>query len=93
MVRQALQTSGLSPARLEIEVTEQAVVKDVDQARRTIRQLQEIGVRVALDDFGTGMSSLAVLSRLPLNAIKIDRSFVPRSRKAPRTADRGRRCC
>jgi predicted signal transduction protein with EAL and GGDEF domain len=76
MIRDVLAQTGLSPARLEIEVTEQAVIRNFDQALQTITGLQALGVRVALDDFGTGMSSLSVLSRLPLNAIKIDRSFV-----------------
>ena len=83
VIREVLDESGLSAGRLEIEVTEQAVVADFDLACRSIGALQNMGVRVSLDDFGSGMSSLSVLSRLPLDAIKIDRSFVAAIQDSP----------
>jgi diguanylate cyclase (GGDEF)-like protein len=75
-VRAALAGSGLAPARLELEITESALVHDEDGAAEQIRALRELGVRIALDDFGTGFSSLAYLRRYPFDKIKIDKSFV-----------------
>lgn len=72
----ALAESGLPPDRLEIEVTETALLKDEGEAVADLRQLREMGVRVALDDFGTGFSSLAHLRAFPFDKIKIDGSFV-----------------
>jgi diguanylate cyclase (GGDEF)-like protein len=68
--------SGLSPQRLEIEITESAIVQDIDAARAVLTSLREAGVRIALDDFGTGYSSLYHLRNFEFDAIKIDRSFV-----------------
>lgn len=62
--------------RLTLEITEQALVRDTDQALATLRGLQEIGVRVAIDDFGTGYSSFAQLKTLPVDILKIDKGFV-----------------
>ncbi|WP_180900819.1 putative bifunctional diguanylate cyclase/phosphodiesterase [Martelella soudanensis] len=64
------------PARLEIEITEDALVVDLEATRRCIRKLKDKGVRVVLDDFGTGYSSLRQLRELPFDRVKIDRSFV-----------------
>ena len=75
-VLQALVSSGLSPDRLEIEVTETALLHDEHEALTDLRRLREMGVRVALDDFGTGFSSLAHLRAFPFDKIKIDGSFV-----------------
>jgi predicted signal transduction protein with EAL and GGDEF domain len=75
-VRNALTTSGLEPHRLEIEVTETALLDDKSQTRQYIEELKQLGVRIALDDFGTGYSSLSYLHKLPLDKIKIDRSFL-----------------
>jgi diguanylate cyclase (GGDEF)-like protein len=75
-IREALQSSGLSPGRLEIEITESVFLSDTEVARHLLDQMQEIGVRVSLDDFGTGYSSLSYLHRYPLNKVKIDRSFL-----------------
>lgn len=75
-VEEALASSGLTPERLEIEVTETALLDDKAQTRHYIEELRGLGVRVALDDFGTGYSSLSYLHTLPLDKIKIDRSFV-----------------
>ncbi|MCB1352672.1 MAG: EAL domain-containing protein [Rhodobacteraceae bacterium] len=75
-IRQILAETGFDPARLELEVTESAIIADFDLARQAIRELQELGISVALDDFGTGFSSLSSLRQLPFDRIKIDRSFV-----------------
>jgi diguanylate cyclase len=75
-VEAALSQSGLSPDRLELELTESAVTRAPTQTAGRIRQLQELGVRVALDDFGTGYSNLGLLRHLSLSALKLDRSFV-----------------
>ena len=75
-VRDVLDATGLPPCRLELEVTESALVGDLDLARRSLAQLKVLGVRLALDDFGTGYSSLRHLQTLPFDKIKIDRSFV-----------------
>jgi len=69
------QDPELAP-RLGIEITEQAAVSDFDAAVRMVRRLADMGVRTAIDDFGTGYSSLSYLQRLPVHALKIDRSFV-----------------
>ncbi|WP_312798272.1 putative bifunctional diguanylate cyclase/phosphodiesterase [Tianweitania sp.] len=75
-VRLALEQSGLEPGRLEIEVTETALLADKSQSRHYLEDLKALGVRIALDDFGTGYSSLSYLHTLPLDKIKIDRSFI-----------------
>lgn len=67
---------GLVPSRLEIEITEQALVKDFEAAKQVIQCLREGGVRVLLDDFGTGYSGLSYLRELQFDCIKIDRSFI-----------------
>ncbi|GJE52733.1 hypothetical protein GOFOIKOB_5807 [Methylobacterium tardum] len=72
----ALTRAGLSPSRLEIEVTETVLIDDVEVALDTLRQIRALGVRVALDDFGTGYSSLSYLRSFPFDKVKIDRSFV-----------------
>lgn len=71
-----LTLSGLSPDRLWIEITEHAVERDTDLLATRLRELESRGVRVALDDFGTGWASLSRLHRLPVDAIKLDGSFV-----------------
>ena len=75
-IRDVLATTGLPALRLELEVTESALVGDLDLARRSLAQLKALGVRLALDDFGTGYSSLRHLQTLPFDKIKIDRSFI-----------------
>ncbi|MGH7610579.1 MAG: EAL domain-containing protein [Candidatus Dormibacteria bacterium] len=77
-VRGALQASGLSSRQLILEVTESTIVKDVKQASLQLGALRRTGVRIAIDDFGTGHSSLAQLQHLPVDEIKIDRSFMER---------------
>ena len=75
-VEAALSASGLPASRLEIEIPESVAMGDIQEAIAMLRRLREMGVRVVLDDFGTGHSSLATLKSLPLDAIKIDRTFV-----------------
>jgi diguanylate cyclase (GGDEF)-like protein len=67
---------GLSPRRLEIEVTESAIVRDLEAAQEVLSSLRDAGIRIALDDFGTGYSSLYHLRNFKLDKIKIDRSFI-----------------
>jgi EAL domain-containing protein (putative c-di-GMP-specific phosphodiesterase class I)/CheY-like chemotaxis protein len=75
-VRSALQESGLEPADLCLEVTETALIDDVDFAASVLDDLCDIGVTLSMDDFGTGYSSLSSFSRLPLDEVKIDQAFV-----------------
>ena len=75
-VRRILGRTGMPGERLQIEVTETAVMHDVDMTMRTLRELEELGVRVAIDDFGTGYTSLALLKQFRIDTIKIDRLFV-----------------
>ena len=75
-VHEILIQTGLSPARLEIEITETALVRDMTRAITTLRQIRALGVRIAMDDFGTGYSSLANLSAFPFSKIKVDQSFI-----------------
>jgi diguanylate cyclase (GGDEF)-like protein len=75
-VQFALDSAGLDPTRLELEITETTLLADNDIAVETLRRLKELGVRLALDDFGTGYSSLSYLRRFPFDKIKIDQSFV-----------------
>jgi EAL domain-containing protein (putative c-di-GMP-specific phosphodiesterase class I) len=75
-VASALRRHGLHPCRLSIELTESALMKDPDAARQVLLDLRELGVQISIDDFGTGYSSLAHLRRLPVDCLKVDRSFV-----------------
>ena len=75
-ISQVLQTSGLEPCALELEITESSVMDRSEASLGVLQQLRSLGVRIVLDDFGTGYSSLAYLRQLPLDTIKIDRSFV-----------------
>ncbi|RUY85140.1 GGDEF domain-containing phosphodiesterase, partial [Mesorhizobium sp. M7A.F.Ca.CA.003.01.2.1] len=86
-VRDALAGTGLAASRLEIEVTETALLDDKSLTRQYIEELKQLGVRIALDDFGTGYSSLSYLHKLPLDKIKIDRSFLMDVTQNPRSLE------
>ena len=75
-VRIALETSGLPPERLVLEITESVMMADTDLAVRRLLELKSLGVLLAMDDFGTGYSSLSYLSRFPVDILKMDRSFL-----------------
>jgi EAL domain-containing protein (putative c-di-GMP-specific phosphodiesterase class I) len=75
-VQRSLEQSGLAPERLDLEVTETALLHDLSASQTVLAQLRGLGVRVVLDDFGTGHSSLSYLRELAVDGLKIDRSFV-----------------
>jgi EAL domain-containing protein (putative c-di-GMP-specific phosphodiesterase class I) len=91
-VRSALDDAGLAPEHLVLEITETLLLVDMPRTVRTLGQLRALGVRLAVDDFGTGYSSLAYLENLPVDILKIDKSFVDRigepATGAPEPADR-----
>jgi diguanylate cyclase (GGDEF)-like protein/PAS domain S-box-containing protein len=76
VVQQAVRQTGLKPADLRVEITETALLDSPGEAAVVLRELRDFGVKVYLDDFGTGYSSLSHLHKLPVDALKIDRSFV-----------------
>jgi diguanylate cyclase (GGDEF)-like protein len=76
VVSEALARHGVEPARLELELTESALMTDPEHATVMLQRLKDIGVRLSLDDFGTGYSSFAYLSRFPIDTLKVDQSFV-----------------
>ena len=76
LVHETLFQTGLPPRRLELEITETALIRDLNRALSTLRQLKSLGVRIAMDDFGTGYSSLSNLRAFPFDKIKIDASFI-----------------
>lgn len=89
LIRSALDEAQLPASSLEIELTESAVMRRLDVVKSSLRELQAMGVKIAIDDFGTGYSSLSYLRDLPINCVKIDRSFVhdlSSPRRAPQFA-------
>jgi EAL domain-containing protein (putative c-di-GMP-specific phosphodiesterase class I) len=78
VVRKALRESGLAPARLELEVTETAMMQDRGRAAKILEELAEIGISVAVDDFGTGYSNLSYLIDFSFHKLKIDKTFIDR---------------
>jgi EAL domain-containing protein (putative c-di-GMP-specific phosphodiesterase class I) len=76
LVAKLLRDAGAEPSWVRLEITESVIMSKPEQAINTLSQLQKLGVRLAVDDFGTGYSSLAYLDRLPVDEIKIDKSFV-----------------
>jgi EAL domain-containing protein (putative c-di-GMP-specific phosphodiesterase class I) len=83
VVAQALQNAGLEPQYLELEITESKIMKNPVTSILVLNELKAMGVRIAIDDFGTGHSSLNYLRQIPLDYVKIDRSFVVNITKAP----------
>ncbi len=86
LVHQVLVETGLSPSRLELEITETAMIADLDRTTHILRQLKLLGVSVAMDDFGTGYSSLSTLRAFPFDKIKLDRSFMSELDGGPQSA-------
>ncbi|MES2304995.1 MAG: EAL domain-containing protein [Gemmatimonadota bacterium] len=86
VVRAAVAAAGIPPERLEIELTESAIIRDVEATIPMLRALTATGVRLAVDDFGTGYSSLAYLSQFPIDGLKIDRTFVREVATRPEAA-------
>jgi EAL domain-containing protein (putative c-di-GMP-specific phosphodiesterase class I) len=82
-VARSLAESGLEPGALTLEITETAIMRNVEATARRLAAIKELGVRIAIDDFGTGYSSLAHLQRFPVDALKIDRSFIARLTENP----------
>lgn len=76
MIEQTLAITRLQPQLLELEITESMLMEDIESHNRTLQQLKALGTSVAIDDFGTGYSSLSYLKSLPLDTLKIDRSFI-----------------
>ena len=83
-IKSAIDDSGINPRQLKLEITESLLMNNLDSATELLDRCRELGAQIALDDFGTGYSSLGYLRRLPINTIKVDRSFV-----APVTEDAG----
>jgi EAL domain-containing protein (putative c-di-GMP-specific phosphodiesterase class I) len=76
MVASALDEAGLPASQLELEITETALIENIDQAVDMLGRLRATGVRISIDDFGTGLASLSYLKRLPIDQLKIDISFI-----------------
>jgi predicted signal transduction protein with EAL and GGDEF domain len=86
LLHRVLLDAGLSPSRLELEITESVLIDDLSRALSILRRLKMLGVRVAMDDFGTGYSSLSNLQSFPFDKIKIDRSFIANLHANPQSA-------
>ena len=78
--------TGLSPARLELEITEGVLIEDFDRGLGLLRRLKALGVRISMDDFGSGYSSLSYLQAFPFDKIKVDRAFVVNLGRNPQSA-------
>ena len=76
LIRRVLDETGVAAEYLEVEITESTMIDDLELGAKTLNELSSMGLRVAIDDFGTGASSLSYLKKLPITALKIDRSFV-----------------
>jgi EAL domain-containing protein (putative c-di-GMP-specific phosphodiesterase class I) len=90
-IRRTLARTGLDPEALELEITESVLMDHSEAGIRTLSEIRNLGVRLVLDDFGTGYSSLSYLKHLPLDTIKIDRTFVARQSRTRPTARSSRR--
>jgi EAL domain-containing protein (putative c-di-GMP-specific phosphodiesterase class I) len=86
LVHSVLLETGLSPARLELEITESVLIGDFSRAVSILRRLKTLGVRIAMDDFGSGYSSLSYLQSFPFDKIKIDQAFISNLGRNPQSA-------
>jgi diguanylate cyclase (GGDEF)-like protein/PAS domain S-box-containing protein len=86
-IHQILLETGLTPTRLEVEITEGVLIGDFNRALTLLRRLKALGARIAMDDFGTGYSSLSYLQSFPFDKIKIDRSFISNLEATPQSAE------
>jgi diguanylate cyclase (GGDEF)-like protein/PAS domain S-box-containing protein len=77
-IKVILDTTGMPPEQLKLEITETALMEDADETIRLVHRLKDFGLKLVIDDFGTGYSSLSYLQRLPIDTLKVDRSFVSR---------------
>jgi diguanylate cyclase (GGDEF)-like protein/PAS domain S-box-containing protein len=82
-LKKILKKIGLPPEQLKLEITETALMEDADETVRLVHRLKDYGLRLVIDDFGTGYSSLSYLQRLPIDTLKVDRSFVSRIQNEP----------
>jgi len=82
-IKQILNKTGLPPEQLKLEITETALMEDADETIRLVHRLKDFGLQLVIDDFGTGYSSLSYLQRLPIDTLKVDRSFVSRIQNEP----------
>ncbi len=82
-IQAILKKTGMSPERLKLEITETALMEDADETVRLVHRLKDYGLQLVIDDFGTGYSSLSYLQRLPIDTLKVDRSFVSRIQNEP----------
>jgi diguanylate cyclase (GGDEF)-like protein/PAS domain S-box-containing protein len=82
-IQAILNKTGMSPERLKLEITETALMEDADETIRLVHRLKDYGLQLVIDDFGTGYSSLSYLQRLPIDTLKVDRSFVSRIQDEP----------
>ena len=82
-IKEVLQKINLKPEHLKLEITETALMEDVEDTIRLVQRMKDCGLQIVIDDFGTGYSSLSYLQRLPIDTLKVDRSFVSRIQDAP----------
>ncbi len=82
-IQEILNKTGLPPEQLKLEITETALMEDADETVRLVHRLKDYGLQLVIDDFGTGYSSLSYLQRLPIDTLKVDRSFVSRIQNEP----------
>jgi len=82
-IKEILGKTGMPPEQLKLEITETALMEDADETIRLVHRLKDFGIKLVIDDFGTGYSSLSYLQRLPIDALKVDRSFVSRIKNEP----------
>jgi EAL domain-containing protein (putative c-di-GMP-specific phosphodiesterase class I) len=82
-IKEILNTTGMPPEQLKLEITETALMEDADETIRLVHRLKDLGLKLVIDDFGTGYSSLSYLQRLPIDTLKVDRSFVSRISSEP----------